>query len=283
MDEDRIERFTTAKSTVTIHNQTYEPRTIKRSNYILDSLVKKNNINITFPGDDEFALEYIHPTTLNLTVIIATLEDIIFYRGRLVTVRYESKKITMVFEQQIRLGSQYSGERRVYQRSCPYELYGDNCKAKEFRHEFTLLATLTATTLRLAHASSDTSDLTSASAYEVLRTEADPSAKVGIGRLVGGLLYIADKVYWITKVSNPQAVIRATPNFITYKSVEFTVTTFRAYDSSLAVVGDTYHASFGCLRTTNDCRVLHDNIANFGGFAGLSRVSPFKGGLRDRN
>ena len=288
VDEDNHERFTTAKSNVTVNGVTYEPRTIQRTRYSLDSLVKKNNITITFAGNDEFALQYIHPTTLNLTVVIATLTGMIFYRGRLVTVRYHQNKIDMVFEQLVRLGSNYSGDRRLYQRACPYQLYGSNCQAQEIKHDLTFVSAKSTTVLRARYVTFDTSDLTGDEAFAVLRTYANPNAKIGIGRLAGGLLYISNSTYWITKISNPQATLRAVgdpsaPQAV--KAVDFDITTFRAYadtiqDAQTLIDNPMLLASFGCLRTTNDCRALHDNIENYGGFAGLTKVSPFKGGLR---
>ena len=289
-DEDNINTFTTAKSDTVVNGITYTPRAIKRSRYVLDSLVKKNNISITFAGDDDFALQYIHPTTLTLTVNISLLTGVIFYRGRLVTVRYQANKITMIFEQLVRLGSQYSGDRRLYQQNCPYELYGANCRAKEYRHSFTILTMPSPTTIRLRYTTPDISVLTGDTALAVLRTEYDPNIKVGISALSGGLLYlrqpvevtqfdiIPGKIYWITKIDDLQVskMVVDPSNPHELKVVDFTVTTFRRYDRDDYNIGDTVYASFGCARTTSDCSTLHNNIKNYGGFAGL-KISPFTG------
>ena len=291
-DEENTYTFTTAKSTTIVNGISYEPRTLQRTRYVLDSLVKKNNISLTFPDDDDFALQYIHPTTLNLTMTIALLTGVVFYRGRLVTVRWDKNKIIMVFEQLIRLGSQYSGDRRLFQRTCPYELYGANCQATEYRHELTVVETPTPTTIRVRAQSLDTTVLTGDASIQVLRTGSDPSAKISIVSLLGGLLYLelpvvrpylgdttAGKVYWITKLSDITVRLAAVDpsNPVAVKHVDFTITVFRKYDVNDVKVGDTVWSSFGCLRTTNDCKTLHDNITNYGGFAGLVKPSPFKG------
>ena len=273
------EYYTTAKTTITFDNNDFIPKTFQRSAYTLDSIIKKTNITITFTGDDVFANRYLHPTVETLTVVIRTLEGVAFYRGRLVTVRYHKNRISMVFEPIVKLGNEYSGERRIYQRSCPYELYGDNCRATRYNHNVITTSYLTTTSLRVRFDTGDpTNDTRGDEAFAVLRTHHSSTANVGIGRLVGGLFASSelgvDGDFWITKISDPS---------LTGQYVDFTVTLFRPFRTGYQYntpVDVPATVAFGCLRTTNDCEVIHDNLENFGGFAGLIKVSPFQGGIR---
>lgn len=275
-EDSNFHRFTTAKTDVMFEGNVYTTSTLRRSKYILDTLVKKNNISIRFLGNDPFARDFLHPTTRSLTVTIRTLRGVAFYRGRLVTVRYNNNLIDMVFEQSIRLGNEYSGERRIYQRNCPYELYGRNCNATRYDHRLIATTYLSPTSLRLQFDTRNPSnDRRGDEAFAVLRTNSDPTAKVGIGRLVGGVLSNPDTIreYWITKIFSPEAQDRYV-NFSAELFRPHGVTTYNQPST------DVWLATFGCLRTTNDCQFIHDNLENFGGFAGLVKVSPFSGGIR---
>ena len=278
-DKGLVERYTTAKTNIEFDNRVYEPKSIQRSAYTLDSVIKKTNVSVTFLGNDQFANRFLHPTTETLTVVIRTLTGSAFYRGRLVTVRYQKNKIIFVFEPIVKLGKEYSGERRVYQRNCPYELYGNNCRAKRFEHPLTIINYKSARVVRCRF---DTGDPTNYNrgdeAFAVLRTENNATANVGIGRFVGGLFRSSvvgiDGDFWITKVSSPS---------VTGQYVDFDLTLFRPHRSDAVPntpQDDPAYAAVGCFRTTNDCDVLFNNLENFGGFPGLIKVSPFKGGLR---
>ena len=138
---------------------------------------------------------------------------------------------------------------------------------------------MTATSLRVRFDTGNpNNDSRGDEAFAVLRTHYSTTADVGIGRLVGGLFKSSeigvDGDFWITKVFNPS---------VTGQYVDFSLELFRPHRTTSLYntpVNIPANVSFGCLRTTNDCRVLHSNLENFGGFPGLVKVSPFHGGIR---
>lgn len=261
-------KFTTAKAIVKIGEDVYMPRTMSRSRYVLDTLVKKNNIAIEFAGDDSFARNYLHTTTDKLTVSIALMNGVIFYRGNLITARYDKNKIILTFQQLVRLGSDYSGERRIYQRNCPYELYGRNCGATKKYHtlEFVNQVSKKIIAVRYDTGNPD-NDNRGDEVFNVLPTIYDDTIKASVVNLIGGLIQSLGFNYWITKLITPVA---------TGQYVDFSLELF----SEFLHEQPTVFASLGCLRTTSDCSALHGNIDNYGGFPGLTKLSPFSGGLR---
>lgn len=264
-------RMTTAKATLTVDGNSYLPTTLQRSKYALDSLGRKNNITVTFPGNNTFARRFITPTTVTLGVNIANLSGQTFFRGLLIAAGYEPRKntINMVFEPIIRLDRRAMGERRLYQLDCNYLVYDDNCGATRVRHDVTVTAIRDQFTVQLCF---DTTNDANAG-RGVNRFEVLPSATgslVNIGNLLGGLVEtkITPAVsWWITNINN----VTATGRF-----VYFDVTLFRRHGLT---VSQAMTVSFGCKRTVTDCNLLFNNLKRYGGFPALTKQSPFQGGL----
>ena len=277
--ENETNYFTTAKSNITVAGQEYESVTMKRSKYVLDSVKKKNNITISFPGDNEFARQFIVPTTLTLNVVIATNNGIPFYRGRLVTVHYKEKNmIDMVFEPLIRIGTANMSERRLYQRNCSYELYGRNCQAKIQEHLVTLLDVVSSTEIKVGYDTHIPDNDKRAEPFNVFRTVLKADANINVGRFVGGIVFsggssdgsIPRVRHWITNIKSPLA---------SGQYIDFNILVFRPHNL-LSSVGNSINIAFGCSRTTEQCRDIHNNIINYGGFPSMVKLSPFEGGLR---
>ena len=268
-----VSRFTTARTDVIVGGHDYEARSIKRSRYVLDSVNRKNNITISFPGDDIYARAFVTPTNEVLTVVIATMSAIPFYRGSLVTVGYTPKNmINMTFEPEIRLGSNNMGERRLYQRNCPYELYGRNCKANIKEHAITVNSVVNSKRFKASYDTGDPTNDTQDEPFNVFPTFSDPSKRINLGRFVGGLVIVGFPPFvtrrWITDIKIPVARNRF---------IDFDVLTFKEHNLK---ANDIVQLAFGCSRTTSQCLELHDNILNYGGFPNMTKVSPFEGGLR---
>ena len=260
------EHFTTAKASMTVDNVLYSSRSMRRSSYTLDSIETKNNITIMFPGDDDFARKYIHPTNLTLQVKIATLDGSIFYRGRLVTVSYNpNNTINMTFEPLIRIGLQVAGERRLFQLNCPYKLYSDNCKAERKQHILKVSDVISDVKIKVNY---DTGKPNNASRKNSLVAIPTPGGnRVDIGSFVGGIISKDENEWWITDISDPE---------VNGSLVFFVVTVFTPFIKLKQ--NDELIGSLGCRRSPEDCQTTHNNIVNYGGFPGMIRPSLFDSG-----
>ena len=266
--------MTTAKATLTVGGKTYPPKTLQRSAYALDSLGRKNNISIMFPGNDQFARGYITPTTIALTVDIANLMGHIFFRGRLISTAYntQSNLIKMVFEPTIRLDRRAMGERRLFQIDCNYLVYDSNCGATKVNHAVRVTAIRNDLAVQLRF---DTNDPVNDAKVGRARFDVFPTpiGRANLGAFLGGLLDNANATpptrWWITNVTNPVA---------TGRFVFFDVTLFRPHFG--LSVGNQVTVSFGCKRTIGDCHSLFNNRPRYGGFVALTKQSPFDGGFQ---
>ena len=288
--------FTSAKTDITLANgEVYKQTSIKRSNFSLDSILRKNTIDIIFSGDHPYPRQYIHPTRAILNVHISDLNGRAFYRGSLIMVDYTpNNQIILRFEPLFSLHRRVFGERRMYQVHCPYAVYGTNCGA--IRPSFVCFVTELDTnndrklTVRYEY---------STVRYNQIRRATDPDEQfnvflrqggdstraydyVNLGRFTGGLL--SDQPpwrenptdWWISRIESPQRSQRTVSGRTVYE-VSFVI--YVAQPHALKV-NDPVWLSFGCKQTLTDCRDTHNNIVNFGGFPRMTKISPFSGGLR---
>ena len=276
--------LTTAKSNVTVAGIEYEAATLQRTDYSLDPIITKNNLTIFFPGDNEFARQFLTETTLSLTVVIASLRGTPFFRGRLVTVEYtDDFNISLLFEPKVILGNKVTGERRIFQRNCPFEVYNKkSCRAAEVRTGVRVIDVPSKRSIKVRYdtgdaGNGDRGDLR----FNVIPINGDlTNGKANIGFLIGGLAIpsatsiilpdgtTAEYRHWITNITDRVAM---------GSLVEFEMILFRDHNIP---VGETVFVMVGCKRTTASCRDIHDNLENFGGFPGMTKASPFAGGLR---
>lgn len=263
------QRLTTAKANVTVAGQVYHSTTLERSKYQLDTIDKKNNIVITFPGDNEFARRFIRGRTGDrLSVLIATMTGIPFYRGRLATANYlDNNSIKLTFEPPVRLDSQATGERRIYQRSCPYVLYDESsCQAVKYEHLMLVVRTISNNKVRVRYDTGNTGNATRSDPFNVLPARGLRQNN-NIDELIGGLLVSNGESFWVVNIEDQT---------VATEFVFFTVELSRDHsliDNSYVIM------NFGCRRTIDACSNLHSNINNYGGFPAMIRESPFSGGL----
>ena len=259
--------LTTAKADVTVAGQLYSSETLSRSRYVLDTIDKKNNMTITFSGDNSFARRFLRGRTGDrLSVIVATMTGLPFYRGRLATANYTGdNKIALTFEPPVRLDTQATGERRVYQRNCPYVLYDTTtCKALKRDHDVEVVANVSANKLRVRYDTRNTGNANRDEPFDVLPVG---STRQNIGDLVGGLFVAGGQSYWIVNLDDQT---------VATQYVFFTLELSRDHS---VTVNTAAVCHFGCARTVDACRRLHFNIENYGGFPAMVRESPFSGGL----
>ena len=276
--------MTSAKANVTVAGIEYTATTLQRTEYALDPIITKNTITITFPGDYQFARQFMTETTLSLTVVISTIEGTPFYRGKLVMVEYTPElNVALIFEPIVILGNKSTGQRRLFQRNCPYELYGRHCQADPLYTNMNVIEVPSSLSFKVRY---DTGNADNGNRgderYNVIPIRGTlTNSKINIGFLVGGLVIptatrgvlpdgtVVEHRRWITNITD-----RAAMGSI----VEFTIITFRAH---LLRVGDNVDVTVGCKRTTASCREIHANLENYGGFPSMTKASPFAGGLRN--
>ena len=231
---------------------------------MLDTIDKKNNITVTFLGHNEFALQQLHSQT-KVNVVIAALNGIVFYRGLSIAVNYDDKNnlIMMKFEPLVRFGLNVIRERRIYQPNCPYRLYGDNCQVTPVRNVIWITDIIDKKRVRCRFDTRNPSN----TSFNVLAVQ-PTLQRANIGKLLGGYIErrtrLGSDKFWIDDLTDAQ---------LTGQYVFFTATLLREhpFTSSTRVEG-----VVGCLRNTDDCANLHNNIKRYGGFPAL-RPAPGEG------
>lgn len=253
---------------MTVDGVSYDPRTIQRTRYSQDSLGRKNNITLSFAGNDMFARQYLNPSTVDLGVDVATLTGVVFYRGKMIAVSYQDKNntIAMVFEPTIRLDRRTMGERRLFQINCPYLVYDSNCGATQVEHRMTVTAIRSTISVQLCFDTGNVNNATSNNRFVVLPSTT--GVNQNIGDLIGGLVKTTTHEWWITNITGVTALTQF---------VYFDVVLFRPHSFT---VNQSVNAVFGCKRVVSDCESLHNNLERYGGFPRQVRRSPFQGGLQ---
>ena len=263
-----VGRYTTTKSQqpVEFNGLQYQSKAISRSAYKVDTVKAKNNITVTFPGDDEIAKRYLTPHPGQLLLDIADRQGSVFFKGELIEARWTKNFIDLIFAPLIRIRKTI-GERRIYQRNCPYELYGDSCRATRNEISVVLRSVPTSRTVTVSYDTGDAGNAMKARPYDILPTPSGEKANIGL--LSGGYLKVVNSTrqWWI---------INASPISTTRSIVEIAIETFTIHN--IAVV-DTVVVALGCRHDLDDCVEVFDNLINFGGFGAMNRVSPFDGGL----
>lgn len=261
--------LTSAKADVTVNGQLFTSITISRSKYVLDTIDKKNNMIITFAGDNVFARRFLRGRTGDrLSVIVSNMTGIPFYRGRLTTANYsQDNKVALTFEPPVRLDIQATGERRIYQRNCPYVLYDESsCQANKVNHNVLVTVNVSANKVRVRYDTGNTGNAVRSNPFDVLRTTG-ATTNVNIGELIGGLFVYGNQSYWIVNIEDQT---------VATQYLFFTLELSRDHSVTVNTSGIVH---FGCARTLDACGRLHSNVENYGGFPAMVRESPFSGGL----
>ena len=263
-----LQRYTTKKSAtpVKLAGLDYISESISRSPYVLDTVKAKNNLEITLYGDKTFAQRYLSPNTGELFVDIANAQGVVFFKGELIEARWGKNMIMLVFAPLLRIRKTL-GERRIYQRNCPYELYGDNCRAEKIGTSVQIKSVNSSRVVVVTKDMGNVNHQNKPNPFDIIETPSGRS--VNIGLLSGGSLNVFDteRSWWIT---------RASPTSATGSIVEFAIETFNPHN---LVLTDVVTVSLGCRHDIDDCKLIFDNLKNFGGFGAMNKISPFEGGL----
>ena len=263
-----VGRYTTVKShqPVNLNGLDYQSKPISRSTYKIDTVKTKNNLTVMFPGDDALAKRYLTPHPGQLLLDIANRNGSVFFKGELIEARWSKNLIQLIFAPLIRIRKTI-GERRIYQRNCPYELYGDSCRADKNEISVILRSVPTSRTITIAYDTGDSGNAGKSRPYDIIPTPA--GGKANLGLLSGGFVKIFDttRQWWI---------VNASPVSATGSVVEIAIETFTVHNIDIT---DTVVVALGCRHDIDDCVVVFDNLINFGGFGAMNRVSPFEGGL----
>lgn len=239
--------YTSARQTRELDGITYEPTEINRSRYRHDVLGKKTDLSITTP-ERGILRKYLTPFFSQVRLVIALMDGTVFWRGKLVSISVRGgsvREIIAVFVSR-KLNSTIH-ERRVVQRTCPYELYGRNCKATTPAVSMPAIAITGDRELVVDNAGGEIPD--------------DDLIKYR-----GGLLLYNDLKWWITRVTKDLTGMN-----------QLKLYTFHNLDNQIPAGGMTppsVKIRKGCNRTINDCQDIHDNIARFGAW-NFSYTSPF--------
>ena len=265
--------YTTHKEKVTVRGVEYKPhRALERSSYKADVIRAKANITLTFPIDDTIFRPLLEPSIIKVSVKIATMDGTVFWRGEMITIESpDLRRILLTFQPTYLIPTALS-ERKMYQRNCPYVLYGELCKApkQDFR--------------AIVH-SIDGDNIVHLLVPEPVNTRVRTEKNLNF---VGGLIEIflggrgpdADTIsFWISRVETPEPALQTdltgVNNAHVYK-YRLTIHTFRK------VVGVQANTSVsmtpGCRRILQDCKNVHDNLKNYGGFPFI-HTSPFEIGF----
>ena len=246
-----VRRYTSAREARVLLGN-FQPTEIRRSRYAHDTVGKKTNITINTP-ENGVLKPYLIPTSKTVHLTIATMDGIVFWRGRLASIALAggpNREIQGTFISTTLNPTLH--ERRVIQRTCPYELYGRNCRA-------TTPAVTVPVVIPYA------SQLVVDNAGGEI-TDADRA------KYLGGIVQYDKLKWWISSIAaHPEGM-----NLIT-------ISTFRPLDDLIpaAVAGMTrpmVKVYKGCNRTINDCQDVHDNVSRFGGW-NFTYTSPFDDGI----
>lgn len=136
--------FTSANTDKTVDFQAYEAEPIKRSRIDLTSEINKQNLTVEVvrsnviaqffrfaPPDDVVSL-----TLLRMHEQDPDQETVVAWMGRVLSARWKDLTAELYCEP-VSTSLRRSGLRRHYQRNCPHELYGNQCKANRtnFRYQ----------------------------------------------------------------------------------------------------------------------------------------------------
>lgn len=109
---------------------TYTPTAIGRTGSENKKELSRANVEISMSIDNPIARRWLNQIIDNIvTITIWTKQDadyIVSWKGRLASVRPDNATIKLVFES-VFTSLRRTGLRRVFQRNCPYVLYGRGC------------------------------------------------------------------------------------------------------------------------------------------------------------
>lgn len=238
---ENVSYYTSADSAEIYDGNEYTPVTMGRTNTEEKAELEKSNIEIIFSVGNEFAKKWVGVDYESfLKVEIFEKEDAVelnVWRGRLVSTSIKKSKIHLVFESVFTSIARY-GLRRLYQRLCPYTLYGRGCNVR--RSSKALIGTIT-----------NIVDLT----YTITNGQVDHFFSHGLVRFGKELAFVR------SQIGNQLTVTKVNPEI----EAEFAASGF--VDVKIYP---------GCDKSKQTCEDKFSNIINFGGYHYMPVKNPFE-------
>lgn len=229
--------------------ETYEPKIMGRGEITDKAQPTKGSLDITFPLNDDFAQHLLNSGIDSIVRLDIYSKDEagVFrteWRGRLSKVAPKDKEVTVTFES-VFSANRRVGSRRVFQRTCPYAVYGPGCT-------LSLAAFLTAATVTAMSADGRT--------VTVPEAAAKPSGyyTAGIVQMPdGSMRYITSHVGSTLVLIRSSDILNAA--FATASPVDV-------------------HIAKGCTQLQPTCGDSDfNNLPNFGGFPFMPLTNPIGG------
>lgn len=126
-------RFTSADRAVIVETQTYQPAVIRRSSIEQGPEISRSGMKLTVPRDFNIADLYrIAPPSDTITLTLRQYHEgdgevAVIWQGRVLSVSFSGSEAEIELEPQS-TSLRRTGLRRIYQKQCPFALYGPDCK-----------------------------------------------------------------------------------------------------------------------------------------------------------
>lgn len=126
-----ITTFTSGSKEVPYNGEIYTPVSMGRKDIISSKELSKASVKVSITLNNEVAQRWVS-TVIDENILLIIYEKLgnniptVIWRGRLVTVKPDTKHINLIFES-VFTSLRIPGLRKRFQRSCPYVLYGKGC------------------------------------------------------------------------------------------------------------------------------------------------------------
>lgn len=228
----------------------FTPIPIQRGSISTQGTLDKSSLEINVPRDAAIALlfrDYPPGQVVNVTIWQTHSGDtekqcLVIWAGRVISCAIEFN-MAQLFCEPISTSLRRNGLRLNYQKTCPYDLYGQGCFASKEA----------ATISDAVVAAVGTNDFTLISSWL-----SDPSKRSA---------YVTGMVEWhdVSGVRHVRSILKITTGEQVFLSGPVTG----------LVPGNTVKMTLGCNRQRSHCADLHNNIDNFGGQPFIPVKTPF--------
>lgn len=241
-----VTTLTSGDTAVVYSSETYVPVPIGRSEAETKVEMSRANLEVTFGMDDTLARKYLNTvgdTVVTLTIFSKDAETgavSVVWKGRLASVKPDMSKIKLVWES-VYTSLRRPGLRRLFQKNCPYVLYGRGCYVN--KATYGIGGTVTVVT---------GSNVTCAAAA----TQAN-------GYFAGGMIQVPDGTlrFIVGHAGNQLALIRPIESL------------------NVAILGGPVAVTIypGCDRSRNVCHTRFNNLMNNGSTPFIPIINPYGG------
>lgn len=245
--------YTDSETPITLHGITYEPMPIYHGQMKSSGGAERATLEVRMPRTADIAnLWQGYPPATPITLIVRQMhlsdterEALVAWSGRVLSCNREDDEAVMSCES-IASSLRRPGMTRTYQETCPHALYGSACRANK------AAASRSATVVQI-----EDQAVTLASGWN---GATDQTA------------FLQGVIEWTNDLG-----LREVRRII---AVDGNTLSIRGFLRDLQV-GATVTAILGCNRMKSDCKNLHNNIYNFGGFTDIPVDNPMGSGINN--